>query len=345
MPLPLVPIVLGGVALLALVKKAPPSSPPKSGGETPSPQPEDNANAIQTDANGTPSTAAGFLAAVGAAVSAGIGGKALDQAINPNSNTFSQTAGGIAIGVSAGVAVLAVSGALAPILLALGITAVAAGPFAAIFVAVAVAIYALIVVVQDLVRLQYGQAGAREDFAKQYGELYSQAERSLIANPDAKAKTQAERERILVPFVEGFMARLNWSAYQKHMQQKGVIVSGDSALAKNTYFIGIPKVEKGGTFPGTSTKVTDDLLWHLNWAVDRGYVVAESSGMRKLGAICQNFYAIFDRASGAPRSLTNEFVLSHCPKDELVSEEIPAVVLPAPVASLTPEQRARLAGF
>jgi hypothetical protein len=103
------------------------------------------------------------------------------------------------------------------------------------------------------------------------------------------------------------------------MGQKGVRVDGSpyDGIGSSSRS-GIPgTVRLGGTFPGTSTKVTADLLWHFNFAIDRGYWVGDGEGMRTLGGPTPRFDALFVPNSRWPLSKGNDWVLAHCPPEEL----------------------------
>jgi hypothetical protein len=172
-----------------------------------------------------------------------------------------------------------------------------------------VAVYFIIVFVQDLQALKYGQAGARRDWVAQYWKLWEKSRNdALTADP---SRTPREVERQLDPFTEGYMARLNWSAYQAAMLKKGVVVSGDPSPLKGTSGAGYPYALKvdGATFPGTDTAVTADLLWHLNWYLDRGKVIGWAFGMR-------GFTSPADFDSLFQLSRSSEWVLDHCPPQE-----------------------------
>lgn len=321
MPLPLIPLAIGAVALLVATRKAasPASTPQLGAGLAPTKATDDTptTNAAQ----GPGGALGGIVAAVGAAIAAGIGGKAIDEAINPNSNQFSQTAAGIAIGVPVGLGVLALSGAMGPILTFLGLASLI--PFVGVIIGVVAAVlvltYVVIIFAQDLARLQYGQAGARRDFVKQKNEIYGHAMEMAQAHPDAAVKDMVAVERQLVPFVEGYMARLNWAAYVGYMAKKGVVVSAEPGAALK--YRGFPWADKGlkgssvaGTFPGSEVLVTDDLLWHFNWYIDRGYLVGFGEGMRKVDAVPEfNSGWLSDDPA---------WVLAHCPPAE--REEIPS---------------------
>jgi hypothetical protein len=321
MPLPLIPLLLaGGAGLLALTsKKSAPQSPAVS--PTPSTVAPTNANQAQGITAGQATGAAGIAAATVAGIVAAVeGGKAIDKAINPNSNEFSQTVGSVVLASSVAVVgtagILAAIGVLGPLLAVLGITSVV-WPVA-IFVAAAILIYVLVIVFQDVDRLVKGQAFGRKEWLKQYNDVYQQAWDGIRTNPDNQNKSDVEVERQLVPFTEGFLDRGNWCQYQSIMLKKNVLVDGSLATIKAHK--GFPQVwNREGTFPGTKTPITDDLLWHLNWYIDRGYLVGSCIGMRPVGADAPYVFS--------KNSQSNAFVLQHCPPEEIVTSVDPDVTM------------------
>ena len=291
----LLPLLLGGIALLVLVVSRPkPVAPPAPalGGGTP-PAPGDK---LATSQSGPDAT--GIVASVGAVVTAAVTvaavGAEVDKLINPNSNEFSQAVAIATFGTAAAVVVAASTGLLTTILVAIGVTAIAAWPLAGIILGVAALAYAAVVVIQDLVRLQFGQAGAREEYAEQFSSLYVQLRDSALVN-DASLNELALEQKIK-PFVRGHMARLNWSAYQdwllNRMRGTKLLVSGDmrnivGAVSNGIYVpgswpMGIPQVKLKVPFPGTETPANVDTLWDINFALDRGYIIGEADGMREV---------------------------------------------------------------
>lgn len=241
-------------------------------------------------------TAGAFAAVVAAAVAVGTLGAKLDEALNPNSNEFSQIVAGVTFAAAAGAIVGAATGLLSTLLVAVGASAALAWPIAGAILAVAAVVYALTLVAQDLARLQYGQAGARNDYAKQYFDLYQQLRDSALATDPAL--TEGILEQKIRPFIKGYLARLNWAQHQRWLQSKirggPVVVSGDVRdvagwIAPGGVFMpgsfpdGIPILKEGGAFPGTNVVPSEAQLWDFTWPLDRGYLIGESPSMRPIG--------------------------------------------------------------
>jgi hypothetical protein len=322
------PFTLGalGIAAYTLLKKPRASS----GGVVATAQPPNSLSVIaqptnvQTAQNAIANTLGG-IPIIGNAIASGVAvGTTVDKTFNGNSNGFSQAIGGLAV------ATITVSAVLVPIMIAVGLAAAVAWPVAGIIIAVAVLTYAIVVIVQDLVRLQYGQNGARLDFVKQFNQLYSGQCQRLASNPTtANIMKQSDIERQVQPFVEGFMARLNWSSYQSIMAKKGIIVSGSfddipysSLIGPSSSKSGIPFITQPGVFPGTNTSVTDDLLWHVNWFVDRGYLVANCLGCRGF-VNPPDFGVDLFGVMNWEKSKQNDWVRSHCPSNEMLTVTVP----------------------
>lgn len=324
MPLPLIPLALGAAALYVASRKPPPASQTSTGSGK-AIAPADPSIPATNGAQSAGGVLGGIIAAVGTAIGGGIAGKAVDQAVNPNSNEFSQTVAGVAVGTSLGLGTLALTGALGPILTALGCASLV--PFVGVIVGIVVGVlvltYVLVVVVQDLVRLQYGQAGGRRDFAKQFQDIHSHALEMAQANPQRQV-SDIQLERELLPFTEGFMSKKNWENYVAVMAKKGVAVPGEHELGGRTQ-MGIPILASGdATFPGTAIPVTPDLLWHFNWYLDRGYLLGASPTMRQVDP-APEFDALFVPYSNFPLSQSDDFVKAHCPPEEIVATKVGTV--------------------
>lgn len=314
-------ILLCGGALYLAARKATSPSSGTSGGQAALPSNTGTPTVANTNplaSIGQIGGAAGIVAGTAAAaVAAYQAGQSLDASINPNSNLASKTVAGVA-----GAVVVASVGAIALIAVLAGGLLATLGPIGAILIGVAVLTYAVFVGIQDLVRLQYGQAGARKDYASQLANFTKQCQDHVTigAGANGAVVSQVEIDRQLVPFVEGWQTRLNWSAYQGWLQQKNVTVPGDVTVVLAA--VGDtpgPAVKAGQNLPGTSVPLSSDLQWHVNFAVDRGYFVGDCDGMRSVGQDIGAF------RNDALTSLQSDWVRAHCPPSEIVVGYAPSL--------------------
>lgn len=164
--------------------------------------------ATQSGASSPTTTAspglAGVLNSIASTVAAGAAaGAAIDKSINPNSTSGSQAAGAVAGGVAAAVTVA---------FAALGWLT---GPLYPVIMFVVAATYIFIVVISDAIAFNYGQNGARKDYAAQRDKLLMSCKAKLAtANPGA---TDTDIARMAIPYVDGYMKELNQLAFRKWM--------------------------------------------------------------------------------------------------------------------------------
>lgn len=267
----MLPLLLGAalVGVFALAKRNPPS-----------PKAEPPQKKSTTDPNST----AGIVAAVaGAAVAGATVGGAVDKALggtDPNTHTEAEISGA-AIGI---VAVLAVTG-------------IVSFPVAGIVAGVAVLVYAVGTVFSDEARLQYGQNGATADYLKNWQSVHDAAFTQWRADPKYAALTDAQIERQLTPYVDGYCNHLNniaylkWSKVPQSPDEKVFGFSHDQFGRDRGYFVSdlkmrcsdpnwvnqyVPKTEQG-TISYTVRRVTSE-------SAQSNTVVLDTSGDSQIGS-------------------------------------------------------------
>lgn len=108
--------------------------------------------------------------------------------------------------------------------------------------------YLIVVAVEDATRLAYGQNGARADYEKEwlrmYGRGYDELAGKTFTRPDGSKwkPTDAEINRAVWPFVDGYMRKRNELAFQRWMKQPwglGKDAQGHAIYGRDRgYFVG-----------------------------------------------------------------------------------------------------------
>lgn len=151
---------------------------------------------------------------IAAATTGGLIGAQVGQQIN--------TLLGLNRDVSTTVAATA-AGAIAGVAIALAAIGTIAWPIAAILVLYVTCYYAVTAVVTDIWRQTYGQAGATEEYRRQWRDIESKIFTTLRANPDFAHLTDSQIRRMSVPTADGFMIRNNQVAFAQFMNSKGLL--------------------------------------------------------------------------------------------------------------------------
>lgn len=228
MPLPLIPLALGGLTLLALKKKP-------QGGSAPQP---DTLGLTKAGAGGPGLVLSG---AQGAAQAVGQG---IDRLLGGSGNGATGIiAQGATVGAVSTVVVGAAIGAAFP---ALGITLGLLAMLSVGVLVVGALVYAVATVWSDLERLAYGQAGAQRDFEKERANLLQNAVSALKTKFTA---AEAQVYRMAIPYVDGIMWERNRIAFNAWMKRPHGIGIDNITHARfgadRGYFYGMPQAEYG----------------------------------------------------------------------------------------------------
>lgn len=315
-------LLVAGAAVVWFVKQTQPSAPTGTDlattpGQALQPAPASsvtNSPLASIPIVGSIVSAIGTGAAVGAAV---------DKAVNPNSNSASQS--GAKVLGSVALVTLSVAALLSAILPAFAPFILAA---AAVILAVVAAIYTLWVFVDDIHALQYGQGGARKDYLKQYNGFVQSLQSSIAQQGSNPPMTQVQIDRVAIPFAEGYMARLNWTAYQALMATRQYNVQTDlstllpqsQGTAPNV-FPAMPDIN-GGYLPGTTVQQTADSLWDERWGYDRGKFIGQDCNLVTTGArpwTDPPGWMTGSGVGGGRLSTEQTWILEHTPLSDLVS--------------------------
>lgn len=324
-------LLAGGAAVLWIAKQSKTAAPLASNQDNPNLPVVTNQPAPATSVSSSPLATVPIVGTIVSGIQAGAKiGAAVDLALNPNTNRASQQ--GAKVLGSVAVVTLSVAAILVAILPVFAPFILAA---TAIILAVVAAVYTLWVWVDDIHALQYGQGGARKDYLKQYTGFVQSLQSSIAQQGSNPPMSQVQIDRIIVPFAEGYMARLNYTAYQALMATRQFNVQTDlSALfpisigTAPNLFPAMPAAGKG-YLPGTTVMQTADSLWDQRWGYDRGKFVGADCDTVATGARTWDDppgWRSGNGVGGGRQSTDQAWILEHTPPDELVSIDAPTLL-------------------
>lgn len=168
-----------------------------------------------SSAAGAGVSAGQIVAIAGAVITGAAVGKAVDIALGGTGTgargTVAQASFGVIFGI---IALVAIVGPPFTVVLA------------AIVVAVAIAVYAFTILIDEVSRLSYGQAGCLKDYNKQWDKLHAQCFLQMKATPDKAGWTDTMVDRFIIPFIDGYCLELNRLAWKSFQGRPRTIAAG-----------------------------------------------------------------------------------------------------------------------
>lgn len=236
--------LMGVIAFILTMKKAPAPTTPSQNPTTPNQNPTApssqtvsmNPQPTPPASNNTGASLTGLASTIAGAAQAGVAlGKAVDNALQ----------GGHGTALTATTAEVGAGAILTSVAIVSLIGFAAAFPIGEVIIAVVIVVavlaYAIASIISDEQRLAYGQSGARSDWQKHWTQIYNESWQHIRGNPKYNAYTDSQLSAMLTPFVDGFMMASNSVAYEQWM-----------------------KSPRG---------ITLDMYGQSQWGYDRGYFV------------------------------------------------------------------------